>query len=82
MQRDVRAYLSDIEQAGRDIVDFTDGATLEDYATNKMMRMAVEREFSYWRGHRACEAELSGDYGESRFGANDCRVSQSPCPRL
>jgi uncharacterized protein with HEPN domain len=46
MQRDVRAYLSDIEQAGRDIVDFTDGATLEDYVTNKMMRMAVEREFS------------------------------------
>jgi uncharacterized protein with HEPN domain len=30
MQRDVRAYLSDIEQAGRDIVDFTGSATLEE----------------------------------------------------
>jgi uncharacterized protein with HEPN domain len=46
MQRDVRAYLSDIERAGQDIVDFTTGATFEQYATNKMMRMAVEREFS------------------------------------
>ena len=46
MQRDLRAYLSDIEQAGQDIVDFTAGSSLEQYATNKMMRMAVEREFS------------------------------------
>ena len=46
MQRDVRAFLSDIEQAGHDIGDFTAGATFEQYATNKMLRMAVEREFS------------------------------------
>jgi uncharacterized protein with HEPN domain len=46
MQRDVRAFLSDIEQAGRDIVDFTADSSFEQYATNKMMRMAVEREFS------------------------------------
>ena len=46
MQRDARAYLSDIEQAGRDILEFTGNATLEQYTANKMMRMAVEREFS------------------------------------
>jgi uncharacterized protein with HEPN domain len=46
MQRDVRAFLSDIKQAGRDIIDFTAGSTFDQYAANKMMRMAVEREFS------------------------------------
>lgn len=46
MQRDVRAYLSDIELAGKDIVDFTADSTFEQYAENKMLRMAVEREFS------------------------------------
>jgi uncharacterized protein with HEPN domain len=46
MQRDLRAYLSDIERAGADIVDFTSSSSLEQYASNKMLRMAVEREFS------------------------------------
>jgi uncharacterized protein with HEPN domain len=46
MQRDVRAFLSDMEEAGRDIIAFTQGATFEQYAANKMMRRAVEREFS------------------------------------
>jgi len=46
MQRDLRAFLSDIEQAGKDIVDFTADSTFQQYATNKMLRMAVEREFS------------------------------------
>jgi uncharacterized protein with HEPN domain len=46
MQRDLRAYLSDIQQAGQDIIAFTKDATLEQYAANKMMRRAVEREFS------------------------------------
>jgi uncharacterized protein with HEPN domain len=45
MQRDLRAFLSDIEQAARDILDFTHDATFEQYTTNKMMRSAVEREF-------------------------------------
>jgi uncharacterized protein with HEPN domain len=46
MQRDPRALLSDIEQAAQDILAFTRDASLEQYSSNKMMRMAVEREFS------------------------------------
>lgn len=45
MQRDLRALLSDVEQAGRGIVAFTQGATFEQYATNDMMRSAKERKF-------------------------------------
>lgn len=46
MQRDPRALLSDVEQAAQDILGFTQNVTLEQYSANKMMRMAVEREFS------------------------------------
>jgi uncharacterized protein with HEPN domain len=46
MRRDLRVYLLDIEQAARDIITFTQHTSLNEYVANKMMRMAVEREFS------------------------------------
>jgi uncharacterized protein with HEPN domain len=39
------AYLWDMLQATRDLMDFTQGVTFAAYSSNKMMRMAVERGF-------------------------------------
>jgi uncharacterized protein with HEPN domain len=39
------AYLWDMLQASRDILEFTRGASEGEYGSNKMLRMAVERGF-------------------------------------
>jgi uncharacterized protein with HEPN domain len=39
------AYLWDMLQASRDILEFTRGVSLGDYNSNKMLQMAVERGF-------------------------------------
>jgi uncharacterized protein with HEPN domain len=39
------AYLWDMLEASRDILEFTRGVSLGDYSSNKMLQMAVERGF-------------------------------------
>src|SRR5436305_82682 len=39
------AYLWDMLQASRDILEFTRGVSLSDFSSNKMLQMAVERGF-------------------------------------
>jgi uncharacterized protein with HEPN domain len=45
MQRDVRAYLWDIDQAARSIERFIDRLDIEAYARNEIVHAAVERKF-------------------------------------
>jgi uncharacterized protein with HEPN domain len=45
MQLESKKILEDIRLAGAHILDFTAGATFDDYADNKMLRFAVERQF-------------------------------------
>ena len=45
MQRDLRAYLWDVNQAAHDIQVFTHGKQLSDYQNDTMLRAAVERRF-------------------------------------
>lgn len=44
--RDVRMYLSDIERSCEAILEFTQGTTLEDYELDRLLRSAVERQFT------------------------------------
>ena len=39
------AYLWDMLQASRDILEFTQGVARDEYSSNKMLQMAVERGF-------------------------------------
>ncbi|HEY7216135.1 MAG TPA: DUF86 domain-containing protein [Thermoanaerobaculia bacterium] len=39
------AYLWDMLQTARDILEFTQGSTFVEYSSNKMMKMSVERGF-------------------------------------
>ena len=45
MQRDARAYLWDAHQAAQTILEFVAGKTFENYASEKLLRSAVERQF-------------------------------------
>ncbi len=45
MHHDPRLLLAEIEQAGADIVRFTDGVTREDYMRSGLIQAAVERKF-------------------------------------
>lgn len=45
-QRDFEAFLWDIERSGRAIIEYTAGKTFEDYTSERMLRAAVEREFT------------------------------------
>jgi len=45
MQRDPRAYLWDARQAAERVVAFVAGRTWQDYATDDLLRSAVERQF-------------------------------------
>jgi len=45
MQRDPRAYLWDAKGAADDILAFVRDRTFDDYATDRMLRSAVERQF-------------------------------------
>ena len=45
MPRDLRKYFYDIEQACKLLAEFTSGKTFADYATDAMLRSAVERQF-------------------------------------
>lgn len=46
MKRDAKAYLHDIQEAGRHILEFTAGMSIEDYRRNEMLKAAVERKFA------------------------------------
>jgi uncharacterized protein with HEPN domain len=45
MPRDLRTYLWEIEQAGNDIVSFTQNKYFADYEKDAMLKAAVERKF-------------------------------------
>jgi uncharacterized protein with HEPN domain len=45
MQRDPRAYLWDAREAAAAILEFAAGKTFEDYASDRLLRSAVERQF-------------------------------------
>ncbi len=45
MQRDPRAYLWDARDAAAAILEFVAGKTFEDYASDRLLRSAVERQF-------------------------------------
>ena len=45
MPRDLRKTCFDVLQAVAEIEDFTANKTLADYQTNRMLKMAVEREY-------------------------------------
>ncbi|MFI3198555.1 MAG: DUF86 domain-containing protein [Methylococcaceae bacterium] len=45
MQRDPRAYLWDAREATGAILEFVEGKTFEDYASDRLLRSAVERQF-------------------------------------
>lgn len=45
MRLEARKYLFDMHQAADLIARFTEGRTFEDYATDPMLRSAVERQF-------------------------------------
>ncbi len=42
---DPRTYLHDIQESAAEILEFTEGMSLDDYRTNKLVRAAVERKF-------------------------------------
>lgn len=46
MPRDARAYLSDVIEACDSIVTAVEGRTFEEYSTTRLIRSAVEREFT------------------------------------
>ncbi len=46
MKRDLETYLFDIQAAGEDILEFTEGLSLEDYRHNALVKAAVERKFA------------------------------------
>jgi uncharacterized protein with HEPN domain len=46
MKRDPRAYLWDVREAADAIISFIKGRSFEDYASDLMLRSAVERQFS------------------------------------
>ena len=45
MPRDLRKTCFDILQAVKEIEEFTKGKTLADYQTNRMLKLAVERDY-------------------------------------
>ena len=45
MQRDPRTFLWDAREAAEAILEFTVGKTFDDYAADRMLRSAVERQF-------------------------------------
>ena len=45
MPRDLRKTCFDILQAVKEIEEFTNGKTLADYQTNRMLKLAVERDY-------------------------------------
>lgn len=46
MQRKLDVLLWEVVKHGKSIIEFTAGKTLEEYASNRMIRLAVEREFT------------------------------------
>ena len=46
MKRDAKAYLHDIQEAGKHIREFTKGMSMEDYCKSELVRAAVERKFA------------------------------------
>jgi len=46
MKRDAKAYLHDIQEAGKHILAFTQGMSMEDYCRSELVKAAVERKFA------------------------------------
>jgi uncharacterized protein with HEPN domain len=46
LQREARKYLYDMQQAAALIAEFTDGRDFHSYVADRMLRAAVEREFT------------------------------------
>lgn len=55
MPRDLRKTCFDILQAVSEIEEFTDGQTLADYKANRMLKMAIEREYEIIGEARAAD---------------------------
>jgi uncharacterized protein with HEPN domain len=45
MERDPRAYLWDAREAAAAILEFVEGKSFDDYASDRLLRSAVERQF-------------------------------------
>jgi len=45
MQHDAQKYLVDVFDAARDIAEFSDDLSFEEYQSNKLVKAAVERKF-------------------------------------
>lgn len=70
--RDLRAYLFDIAEACDLVVQFTNGRSAEHFATDPMLRSAVER--PRWRGRlkeiaRAREVVCDFLVGDNEYGS-------------
>lgn len=46
MKHDLKAYLFDIQEAGRHILSFTECMSLQDYSGSELVKAAVERKFA------------------------------------
>lgn len=46
MKRDAKMYLYDVQEAGKDILEFTKGMSSEEYGRSELVKAAVERKFT------------------------------------
>jgi uncharacterized protein with HEPN domain len=81
--RDREAFLWDMLQAARNIENFIDGKTLDEYESDDLLRSAVERQFLII-GEAASQAvrHFPDLQEENRRYRTDHRVSEPIDPRL
>jgi uncharacterized protein with HEPN domain len=64
------AYLWDMLQTARDILEFTRGVTFAEYSSNKMMKMSVERGFQILGdAARRMSEDLKAEHPEIPWGS-------------
>jgi len=64
------AYLWDMLQTTRDILEFTQGVTFSEYSSNKMMKMSIERGFQILGdAARRVSEDLKADHPEIPWGS-------------